>query len=64
MAARAANALIARFTMLIEAIEYVIFRHPNLAAVRDFMADHGLLDLQQGGGALDTLAIVMAFPVL
>lgn len=50
--------------MLIEAIEYVIFRHPNLAAVRDFMADHGLLDLQQGGGALDTLAIVMAFPVL
>ena len=38
--------------MLIEDIEYVIFRHPDLAAVREFMVDYGLLDLQQGGDAL------------
>ncbi|MCP3705664.1 hypothetical protein M3I54_01430 [Paraburkholderia sp. CNPSo 3274] len=38
--------------MLIEDIEYVIFRHPDLAAVRDFMVDYGLLDLQQGGDTL------------
>ncbi|WP_233890156.1 VOC family protein [Paraburkholderia flagellata] len=38
--------------MLIEDIEYVIFRHPDLAAVRDFMVDYGLLDRQQGGDAL------------
>lgn len=30
--------------MLIDDIEYVIFRHPNLAAVRDFMVDFGLLE--------------------
>jgi catechol 2,3-dioxygenase-like lactoylglutathione lyase family enzyme len=39
--------------MLIEYIEYVIFRHPDLAAVRAFMVDYGLLDLQQGGDMLD-----------
>ncbi len=33
--------------MLIEDIEYVIFRHPDLAATRQFMLDYGLLDLQQ-----------------
>ena len=33
--------------MLIEDIEYVIFRHPDLSAVCDFMADYGLLDLLQ-----------------
>lgn len=38
--------------MLIEDIEYVIFRHPDLAAVRAFMVDYGLLDLQQGGDML------------
>ncbi|WP_116147348.1 hypothetical protein [Paraburkholderia sp. BL27I4N3] len=27
--------------MLIQDIEYVIFRHPGLAAVRDFMVDKG-----------------------
>ncbi len=50
--------------MLIEAIEYLICRHLNLAAVRDVMAEYGLLDQQQGGDALDTLAIVPALPVL
>ncbi|MCP3717758.1 hypothetical protein [Paraburkholderia sp. CNPSo 3281] len=38
--------------MLIEDIEYVIFRHPDLAAVRDFMVDYGLLDRQQGVAAM------------
>lgn len=38
--------------MLIEGIEYVIFRHPDLAAVRNFMVDYGLLDPQQGGDTL------------
>ncbi|CAN0625257.1 conserved protein of unknown function [Burkholderia multivorans] len=38
--------------MLIEDIEYVIFRHPDLAAARDFMIDYGLLDLQQRDDAL------------
>jgi len=38
--------------MLIEDIEYVMFRHPDMATVRDFMVDYGLLDLQQGGNAL------------
>ncbi|ACC72671.1 VOC family protein [Paraburkholderia phymatum] len=38
--------------MLIEDIEFVTFRHPDLAAVRDFMVDYGLLDLQHDGDAL------------
>jgi hypothetical protein len=29
--------------MLIEAMEYVIFRLPNLAGVRDFMADYDIV---------------------
>lgn len=33
--------------MLIEDIEYVIFRHPDLDAARDFMVDYGLLPLQE-----------------
>ena len=33
--------------MLIDDIEYVIFRHPDLAQIREFMISFGLLDLQQ-----------------
>jgi hypothetical protein len=33
--------------MLIDDIEYVIFRHPNPEAARQFMLDFGLLDLEQ-----------------
>ena len=35
--------------MLIEDIEYVIFRHPDLEAARQFMLDYGLLDLERRG---------------
>ena len=35
--------------MLIDDIEYVIFRHPDPAAARQFMLDFGLLDLEQKG---------------
>lgn len=38
--------------MLIDDIEYVIFRHPDLAAVRQFMIDYGLLDAGQQGNSL------------
>lgn len=38
--------------MLIDDIEYVIFRHPDLAAVHQFMLDYGLLDAGQQGGTL------------
>ena len=38
--------------MLIDDIEYVIFRHPDLAALREFMLDYGLLDAQSEGSAL------------
>ena len=38
--------------MLIDDIEYVIFRHPDLAAVRGFMLDYGLLDAKSDGNAL------------
>ena len=33
--------------MLIDDIEYVIFRHPDLAQIREFMISYGLLDLEQ-----------------
>ena len=33
--------------MLIDDIEYIIFRHPDLAATRQFVLDFGLLDLEQ-----------------
>lgn len=35
--------------MLIDDIEYAIFRHPDQAAVRQFMLDYGLLDAGQLG---------------
>ncbi len=38
--------------MLIDDIEYVIFRHPDLDAARAFMVDYGLLELQQDVGSL------------
>lgn len=38
--------------MLIDDIEYVIFRHPDQAAVRQFMLDYGLLDAEQKGDSL------------
>ena len=38
--------------MLIDDIEYVIFRHPDPAAARQFMLDFGLLDLEQKGNSL------------
>lgn len=38
--------------MLIDDIEYVIFRHPDQAAVRQFMLDYGLLDAGQKGDSL------------
>ena len=38
--------------MLIEDIEYVIFRHPDLEAARRFMLDYGFLDLERHGGAV------------
>jgi len=33
--------------MLIDDIEYVIFSHPDLAQIREFMLSYGLLDLEQ-----------------
>jgi catechol 2,3-dioxygenase-like lactoylglutathione lyase family enzyme len=38
--------------VLIDDIEYVIFRHPDLDAVRAFMLDFGLLDAGRRGDAL------------
>src|SRR5271165_2852915 len=38
--------------MLIDDIEYVIFRHPDPAAARQFMLDYGLLDLERKGDSL------------
>src|SRR5208283_86970 len=38
--------------MLIDDIEYVIFRHPNPEAARQFMRDFGLIDLEQNGDSL------------
>ena len=38
--------------MLIDDIEYVIFRHPDPAATRQFMLDYGLLDLERKGDSL------------
>ena len=38
--------------MLIDDIEYVVFRHPDPAATRQFMLDFGLLDLEQKGDSL------------
>lgn len=38
--------------MLIDDIEYVIFRHPDLSAVRQFLIDYGLLDVAQQGESL------------
>lgn len=38
--------------MLIDDIEYVIFRHPDPSAARQFMLDYGLLDLEQKGDSL------------
>jgi hypothetical protein len=38
--------------MLIDDIAYVIFRHPDLAAVHGFMTDFGLLDAGQRGDTL------------
>ena len=38
--------------MLIDDIQYVIFRHPDLSAVRQFMLDFGLLDAGQQGDSL------------
>lgn len=38
--------------MLIDDIEYVIFRHPDLSAVRQFIIDYGLLDVAQQGESL------------
>ncbi len=38
--------------MLIDDIEYVIFRHPDLSAIRQFMLDYGLLDAAQQGDFL------------
>ena len=38
--------------MLIDDIEYVIFRHPDLSAVRQFMIDYGLLDAGQQGDSI------------
>ena len=38
--------------MLVYDIEYVIFRHPEPAAAREFMLDFGLLDLEQKGDSL------------
>ena len=36
--------------MTIEDIEYVLFRHPDVAAARSFMTDYGLLDLATQDG--------------
>ena len=33
-------------------IEYVIFRHPDPAAARQFLLDFGLIDLKQNGDSL------------
>ena len=38
--------------MLIDDIEYGIFRHPEPATARQFMLDYGLLDLEQKGDSL------------
>ncbi|MBV8577123.1 MAG: VOC family protein, partial [Acetobacteraceae bacterium] len=38
--------------MLIDDIEYVLFRHPDPEAARQFMLDFGLLDLEQKGDSL------------
>ena len=38
--------------MSIEDIEYVIFRHPDPAAARQFMLDYGLLDRERGGDVI------------
>ncbi len=38
--------------MLIDDIEYVIFRHPDLPTIRQFMIDYGLLDAVQQGDSL------------
>lgn len=38
--------------MLIDDIEYVVFRHPDLDAARQFMVDYGLLELQQDDNSL------------
>jgi catechol 2,3-dioxygenase-like lactoylglutathione lyase family enzyme len=38
--------------MLIQDIEYVMFRHPEPEAARQFMLDYGLLDLEQRPDAL------------
>ena len=38
--------------MLIDDIEYVMLRHPDPAAARQFMLDYGLLDLEQRDGAI------------
>src|SRR5271165_911401 len=39
-------------TMLIDDIEYVIFRHPDPAAERQFLLDFGLLDREQKGDSV------------
>jgi len=38
--------------MLIDDIEYVIFRHPDPEAARQFMLDYGLIDLERGGDVI------------
>jgi hypothetical protein len=38
--------------MLVQDIEYVIFRHPDLESARLFMLDYGLLDQERHGGAV------------
>ena len=38
--------------MLIDDIEYVIFRHPDLPTIRQFMIDYGLLDAVRQGDSL------------
>jgi hypothetical protein len=40
--------------MLIDDVEYVIFRYPDPAAAGQFMLDFGLLDLEQKGDSLYT----------
>lgn len=37
--------------MLIDDIEYVLFRHPDISAARQFMIDYGLLDAVQQGNS-------------
>jgi hypothetical protein len=38
--------------MLIEDIDYALFRHPDLEASRRFMLDYGLLELERRVGAV------------